>query len=239
MPPIDERLVHEVVQLHQEGMSWRAIARALHISRNTVRQLVTVHGKLREATHSALARPRTISQPRPSKLDAFRGQVDALLKQYPDITAQRVFESLKEQGFTGAYTGVKVLVRRLRPKPPPTPSLETPRREPGDLAECDWSPYVVSFTHAPPMTLQAFGYTLRYSTLLLRAAPCPARLSAPFGLRSPRSPCRLPRPCPLPKGTNPSGHYPLHRNSEWITATAATGSLSGRRRRAAHVRWKC
>lgn len=164
MPPIDERLIHEVVQLHHEGMTWRAIARALHISRNTVREIVTVHGKERAAVHSALARPRTISQPRPSKLDAFRGQVDALLKQYPDITAQRVFESLKEQGFTGAYTGVKVLVRRLRPKPPPTPSLETPRREPGDLAECDWSPYAVSFTHAPPMTLQAFGYTLRYST---------------------------------------------------------------------------
>jgi transposase len=164
MPPIDEGLVHDVVQLHQQGMKWRAIARALHISRNTVREIVTAHGKAREAVHSALARPRTISQPRPSKLDAFRVQVDALLKQYPDITAQRVFESLKEQGFTGAYTGVKVLVRRLRPKPPPTPSLETPRREPGDLAECDWSPYAVTFTHAPPMTLQAFGYTLRYST---------------------------------------------------------------------------
>ena len=162
--PIDERLIHEVVQLDQQGMTWRAIARALHLSRNTVRQIVTAHGQEREAVHSALARPRTISRPRPSKLDDFRGEVDALLKQYPDITAQRVFESLKAKGFTGAYTGVKVLVRRLRPRPPPPPSLETPRREPGDLAECDWSSYAVAFTHAPPMTLQAFGYALRYST---------------------------------------------------------------------------
>ncbi|MFH0900357.1 MAG: hypothetical protein V2A73_06990 [Pseudomonadota bacterium] len=32
------------------------------------------------------------------------------------------------------------------------------------MAECDWSPYLVTFIHAPPMKLQAFGYTLRYST---------------------------------------------------------------------------
>ncbi|MGI5862538.1 MAG: hypothetical protein ACOX6T_10850, partial [Myxococcales bacterium] len=55
-------------------------------------------------------------------------------------------------------------MRKLRPKPAPKPSLETPVREPGDLAECDWSPYRVSFTHAPSATLQAFGYMLRYST---------------------------------------------------------------------------
>jgi hypothetical protein len=46
----------------------------------------------------------------------------------------------------------------------PTPSLQTPPRIPGETGECDWSPYEVTFTHAPPMTLQAFGYTLRYST---------------------------------------------------------------------------
>jgi prolycopene isomerase len=49
-----------------------------------------------------------------------------------------------------AYTVVKDLVRRIRPKPGPRPSLETAPREPGDMAECDWSPYRVTFTHAPP-----------------------------------------------------------------------------------------
>jgi len=32
------------------------------------------------------------------------------------------------------------------------------------MGECDWSPFPVAFTHAPAMTLQAFGYALRYST---------------------------------------------------------------------------
>lgn len=162
MPPPDERLVYDVVRLAKSGMKWRAIARALRISRNTVRQIMVAHGESRQSEHSALVLPRP--RPRPSKLDPFRSRVDELLRQYVDITAQRVFEILREGGFEGGYTGVKDLVRRVRPQPAAKPSLETPPREPGELAECDWSPYPVTFTHAPPMTLQAFGYTLRYST---------------------------------------------------------------------------
>jgi len=163
MPPLDPQLVHDVVKLDKSGMKWRAIARALHISRNTVRRIVTDHEGARTAVHSALPRPPT--RLRPSKLDPFRAQVEELLKTYPDITAQRVFEILRgEKGYQGGDTIVKVLVRKLRPKPAPKPSLQTPPRVPGDMAECDWSPFPVTFTHAPPMKLQAFGYTLRFST---------------------------------------------------------------------------
>lgn len=162
MPPRDESLISNVVQLADGGMKRRSIARALRISRNTVRQILDEHGEARTREHSAFVPQRTCV--RPSKLDAFRPKIDELLRQYTTITAQRVFEILREQGFDGGYTGVKVLVRRMRPKPTATPSLETALREPGDMAECDWSPYRVTFTHAPPMTLQAFGYTLRYST---------------------------------------------------------------------------
>lgn len=148
--------------LHRQKMSRRAIARALHISRNTVRGILAEHGDKREVIHSAL--PPKPQRVRPSKLDAFRPQIDALIKTYSDITAQRVFEELRGKGFVGGYTGVKDLVRRMRPRPLPEPSLVTAPRVPGDMAECDWSPYDVTFTHAPPATVQAFGYTLRYST---------------------------------------------------------------------------
>ena len=161
-PSIDGKLIHDVVLLHRQKMSRRAIARALHVSRNTVRGILARQGEMREAIHSAIS--QKLQRVRPSKLDSFRPQVDGLLRTYLDITAQRVFEELKGKGFTGGYTGVKDLVRRIRPRPLPEPSLETSPRVPGDMAECDWSPYDVTFTHAPPATLQAFGYTLRYST---------------------------------------------------------------------------
>ena len=161
MPP-DEKLIHDVVQLDREGMSWRAIARALKISRNTVRHIVQQHEDARQTPHSAF--PKRRYQRRPSKLDGFRPRIDELFRLYPDITAQRVFEEIREKGYDGGYSVVKVLVRLLRPKKAVEPSLQTPPREPGEMAECDWSPYPVSFTQAPPMPLQAFGYTLRYST---------------------------------------------------------------------------
>ena len=162
MPPLDEKRIHDVLDLHRQGMKWRAIARALRISRNTVRQIVCEHADARQNSHCAL--PTSPSYRRASKLDPFRPQIDDLFRLYPDITAQRVFESLREKDFDGGYTVVKDLVRRLRPKPAPRPSLQTAPREPGDMAECDWSPYRVTFTHGAPITLQAFGYTLRYST---------------------------------------------------------------------------
>ena len=162
MPLLDPKLIYTVVQLYNEGMKRRAIARALHIGRNTVRQLLAEHNVAREQPNSALlARPNIV---RASKLDPFRPKIDGLFKTYPDITAQRMFEILRQDGYAGGDTIVKNLVRKIRPKPPPKPSLETPLREPGDMAECDWSSYPVSFTNAPPMLLQAFGYTLRYST---------------------------------------------------------------------------
>jgi len=162
MPRLDEKRIHDVLELDRQGMKWRAIARALRISRNTVRQIVREHEHARQSPHCAL--PTSASLRRASKLDPFRSQIDELFRLYPDITAQRVFEILGARGFDGGYTVVKDLVRRIRPRKAPRASLQTAPREPGDMAECDWSPYAVTFTHAPPVTLQAFGYTLRYST---------------------------------------------------------------------------
>ena len=161
MPP-DERLVHDVVRLAKEGMTRRAIGRALRISRTTVRSILDAHDEGREQPHSAMPSRRRIN--RPSKLDRFRPRVEGLFKLYPDITAQRVFEILRDEGYDGGQSIVKDLVRKVRPKKAPKASLETAPREPGEIAECDWSPYSVTFTHASPMQLQVFGYMLRYST---------------------------------------------------------------------------
>lgn len=155
------QMAHDVVLLKSQGMSRRAIARALKTSRNTVRKILATHGKARTKAHSALEKKP--KQERPSKLDAHRVRVDELLKEFPDITAQRVFEELRVHGFAGGYTGVKVLVRAVRPKPKATPSLETTVYGAGEMAENDWSPYRIKFTHAPERTVQCFSYALVHS----------------------------------------------------------------------------
>ena len=157
-----QELTHDVVLLARQRLSRRAIARALGVSRNTVRRLLEAHAHQRSLPHQALP-PKASRAPRPSKLDPYRDTVGQLLDDYPDITAQRVLEELRAKGFTGGYTAVKKLVRKLRPKPKPKPSLPTELYGPGEMAECDWSAYRVEFTHAPARLLQGFGYVLCYS----------------------------------------------------------------------------
>jgi transposase len=158
-----EELIHQVVVLTAQGMSRRAMTRALGVSRNTIRKILSAHAKARDTGHTALP-PRAERLPSPAKIDAYRGRVKELLARYPDITAQRVFEILKDEGFPGGYTGVKKHLRRTRPAPKRTPSLETPRFGPGKMAESDWSPYEITYTDGQSEILQLFSYVLVFST---------------------------------------------------------------------------
>jgi transposase len=158
-----EELVHQVVVLTTQGMSRRAIMRALGVSRNTIKKILRAHDRERSTGHTALpaAPPRA---PRARKIDAHHGRVGELLARYPDITAQRVLEILKDEGFQGGYTGVKKHMRRVRPAPKPTPSREAPVFGPGEMAENDWSPYTLTYTTGCTETVQLFSYVLVYST---------------------------------------------------------------------------
>jgi transposase len=161
-----EELVHQLAVLARQGLSRRALARALGISRNTVKALLAAHQHARDAEKEdeptpPRPRPRV---PRASKLDTFEARVVELLARYEDITAQRVFETLREEGFTGGYTAVKKRLRKLRPSKKPAPSLATPVYGPGEMGESDWSPYDVTYTDGQRERVHALSYVLVFST---------------------------------------------------------------------------
>lgn len=158
-----EELMHQVAVLAKQGTSRRAIARALGVSRNTVRLLLAAHALGREQEHVAIT-PRPTRAPRPAKVDAYKPRVADLFVRFPDITAQRVFEILRDEGFTGGYSGVKRHVRAVRPPPKPAPSLTTPDYGPGKMSESDWSPYEMTFTTGKTAIIQALSYVLVDST---------------------------------------------------------------------------
>jgi len=157
-----EELRLRLVTLHRQGLSGRALARALGVSRNTVKAMLSAQETARDAPHTALPAPAA-RLPRASKVDAYQGRVLELLARYPDITAQRVFETLRDEGFDGGYTAVKKRMRRLRPPARPEPSRVTPVWGPGKMAECDWSPYDVVFSDGHKEKVQAFSYVLVHS----------------------------------------------------------------------------
>lgn len=155
---VPDAVAAQVLLLHRDGTSARAIARALGISRNTVRRLVAGHERRRREGASALP---SLPPPRPSKLDVYTDVIAELLRQFPDITAQRVFEELRAKGYTGGYTMVRERVQRERPRPPVI-SLPTPEYGPGEMAESDWSPYTIDF-RTGRRKVHVFSYVLVHS----------------------------------------------------------------------------
>lgn len=81
--------------------------------------------------------------PRPSKLDAHRDFIKAVVEEYPDIRATRLLEKLEAKGFDGKYTIVRNYLNEIRPKAKKQASVRVETR-PGFQAQVDWSPYTLA-----------------------------------------------------------------------------------------------
>lgn len=151
---------NKIIRLHNSGWSQRRISRLLGVSRGSVvRVLAAVAEQRREgAHHPELPRPK---KSRPSLLDPFDDFIAALLETYPDLTAVRLLEELRDKGFTGGYSIVKDHLQRRRPRPdrPLVMRFET---GPGVQAQMDYSTYTVAF-RSGTRRVHAFSYILSWS----------------------------------------------------------------------------
>ena len=150
-------LEHNIIIMHNEGRSIHELTRQFQIGRNTVRRILRAHANRRDSGHDVLTRILK----RPSKLDDFEGDIKKLLEKFPDITGLRIFEELKDAGYTG---GISILRERLTKfralKKEPVMRFET---EPGRQGEMDWSPYRIAFTRTGKTNVQCFSYILGFS----------------------------------------------------------------------------
>src|ERR1041384_1606107 len=98
----------EMRVLHRHGKSIREIAREMGVSRNTVRRY------LRDA-EAERYKPRS---PRPTKLDPFKDYIaERLTAAAPErIPGSVLLTELRERGYGGAYTILKLFLASLRPK---------------------------------------------------------------------------------------------------------------------------
>jgi len=138
-----------VFLLHQEGVSKRAIARQLHLSRNGVRRIIAQSGQM----PPPIRPPRAVLDP-----DLLRQ-----LHQECEGYAQRMTEKLREEhGITVKYS---TLTRHLRDLGITGPSPERCQRvpdEPGAEMQHDTSPFTL-LVGSQRMRLQASLLYLRYS----------------------------------------------------------------------------
>src|SRR5215472_8490551 len=120
----------EIRVLHRHGKSIREIAREMGVSRNTVRRY------LRD-DEAERYRPRPL---RPTKLDPFEGYViERLRVAAPQrIAASVLLMELRERGYAGGYTMLKVFVASLKPPEAAEPVIRF-ETAPGEQMQVDWA----------------------------------------------------------------------------------------------------
>jgi len=157
----DPAIANEVIRRWQEQMPLRRIAVELRISRYLVKRIILDHqaGRAHGTPHPDLPTP---PQSRGSILDQHVPFIQDLLTRWPSMTALRIHEELRGRGFTGQYTIVKDLVRRLRPARPREPVLRFETSK-GAQAQMDYATYEIEFTEEGRRRVNLFSYVLGYS----------------------------------------------------------------------------
>ncbi len=147
-----------ILELHRQGLSPTAIARQLGIDRKTVRKYIA----------RGLEPPTYRTQPRRARgTDDFVAYLRERLAAYPGLTAVRLLRELRERGFAGGYTAVKLVVQEIRPDPGRhfEVRFETP---PGEQAQVDLARFEVVFADQPGITriVWLFSMVLGFSRLI-------------------------------------------------------------------------
>jgi len=152
----NEEYEQEIILRFRDGGSIRSIGREFGISRNTVRRILRKHDEKRENGEKDLIK-KTFA----SKLDSFKLIIAKIIEESPDITGQRIFEKLKDQGYSGGITILRDHLQKIRIiEQEPVIRFET---EPGLQSQMDWSSYTIHFKRIGKMIVQCFSYILCFS----------------------------------------------------------------------------
>jgi len=128
-----------ILDLHQQGLSVSAIAQRMGLDRKTVRKYIQ---------RGAMAPQYAPRPPRPTVIAAFETVVRERVAAWPELTGTRLLREIREQGYTGSYTVLKRLLRRVRP--PRAPLFEHRYETPaGHQAQVDFAEFRVEFTGEP------------------------------------------------------------------------------------------
>ncbi|MET9183609.1 IS21 family transposase [Kitasatospora aureofaciens] len=150
----------EIRRLHRaEGLSARAVARQLGISRGTVARAL------------ASDRPPVYQRPlKGSAVDAVEPAVRELLRQTPTVPVTVIAERI---GWERGLSILRERVRELRPAYLPVDPVSRTVYEPGELAQCDlWFPAVdiplgYGQSGRPPVLVMVSGYSRMITARML------------------------------------------------------------------------
>jgi transposase len=154
----------EIRRLYRaERMSIKAIAKKLHLARNTVRNAVR-----------SVEPPRYVRAGTGSIVDAVEPQIRGLLKEFPDMPATVIAERI---GWDRSMTVLKERVHLLRPVYAPADPASRTTYEPGEVGQCDlwFPPAQIPLGHGqvgvgpsvPPVLVLTVGYSRFVAAMMI------------------------------------------------------------------------
>ena len=158
---MNQQMDNEIVSRHQQGQSIRGIARDLGLNRHRVSSTLRRYRTRREQEDANSPLPTPLVA-RASQVDAFVPQIQQLLARYPHMTATRIHEELRQQGYQGGYTILRERVRELRADTRRSPVIRF-ETGPGVQAQMDWAVYELVFAQEGRRRVNLFSYVLSYS----------------------------------------------------------------------------
>ena len=148
---IEKERVAEILRLyHAEKWSVGTIARQLNIHHSVVRRVIAQEGSIR-------ALPV-----RPRRIDPFIPIITETLDKYPTLTASRLYEMVRQRGYSGKITQFRAIVAEIR-KPRHKEAFFRLRTLPGEQAQVDWGHFGYLECGAARRPLMAFVIVLSYS----------------------------------------------------------------------------
>jgi transposase len=136
---------------------WRVgtIARQLNVHHTTVKRVLSETGV---SKHSILVQE--------SMIDPFLAYITETLQRFPDLTASRLYNMVKERGYPGSRDHFRHLISFYRPRKIAEAYMRL-RTLPGEQAQVDWGHFGYMTIGKAKRPLMAFVMVLSYSRKIL------------------------------------------------------------------------
>jgi transposase len=149
---ISQELEAQILRLyHAEQWPAGTICRQLHVHHDTVQRVLAQHGV-----------PRAARLVRASKIEPYLAFIQETLRQYPRLTASRLYAMVSARGYRGSPDHFRHLVAQIRPRAPAEAYLRL-RTLPAEQGQVDWAHFGTFTIGRAVRSLMAFVMVLSYS----------------------------------------------------------------------------
>ena len=121
-----------------------------------------IHHSVVDRVLSQAGLPKVERSPRPSIIDPYLPFIVETLREFPTLTATRLYEMAKQRGFTGGPSQFRQRISQLRPRKQPEAYLRL-KTLPGEQAQVDWGHFGHLQIGKAKRPLMAFVMVLSWS----------------------------------------------------------------------------